>query len=229
MRLASLISGGKDSLYATYVMSKKHDIVCLLSMFPERDDSYMFHFPNVKITELQAKAMGIPIFTQATKAEKEKELEDLKKLFLKVKDRVDGIVSGALASRYQKERIDKICREVGLRPFSPLWGIEPEKLWERLLSEGFEVLIISVSAMGLGKEWLGRKVDRKAFEELKEIARKNRFHLGFEGGEAETLVVDMPLFRKKIKINKAEVVWYGDYGRYIIKDAELVEKTSQPS
>lgn len=229
MRLASLISGGKDSLYATYVMSKKHDIVCLLSMFPERDDSYMFHFPNVKITELQAKAMGIPIFTQTTKAEKEKELEDLKKLFLKVKDRVDGIVSGALASRYQKERIDKICREVGLRPFSPLWGIEPEKLWERLLSEGFEVLIISVSAMGLGKEWLGRKVDRKAFEELKEIARKNRFHLGFEGGEAETLVVDMPLFRKKIKINKAEVVWYGDYGRYIIKDAELVEKTSQPS
>lgn len=81
MRLASLISGGKDSLYATYVMSKKHDIVCLLSMFPERDDSYMFHFPNVKITELQAKAMGIPIFTQTTKAEKEKELEDLKKLF----------------------------------------------------------------------------------------------------------------------------------------------------
>ncbi|RLF56776.1 MAG: TIGR00289 family protein [Thermoplasmata archaeon] len=229
MRLASLISGGKDSLYATYVMSKKHDIVCLLSMFPERDDSYMFHFPNVKITELQAKAMGIPIFTQTTKAEKERELEDLKKLFLKVKDRVDGIVSGALASRYQKERIDKICREVGLRSFSPLWGIEPEKLWERLLSEGFEVLIISVSAMGLGKEWLGRKVDREAFEELKEIARKNRFHLGFEGGEAETLVVDMPLFRKKIKINKAEVVWYGDHGRYIIKDAELVEKTNQPS
>jgi len=182
MKLAALISGGKDSLYALYTMSKKHEIAYLLTVFPERDDSYMFHHPNLSLTKLQAEAMGIPLLTRVTKGEKEKELEDLKRLFSKVKDRVDGIVSGALASRYQKQRIDKLCEELGLKSLAPLWGISGEELWKQLLENKFEVIVTSVAAMGLSKEWLGRKIDHEAFEELKKMFNAQAlitFELGY--------------------------------------------------
>ncbi len=226
MKLAALISGGKDSLYALYTMSKKHEIAYLLTVFPERDDSYMFHHPNLSLTKLQAEAMGIPLLTRVTKGEKEKELEDLKRLFSKVKDRVDGIVSGALASRYQKQRIDKLCEELGLKSLAPLWGISGEELWKQLLENKFEVIVTSVAAMGLSKEWLGRKIDHEAFEELKKMAEKYRFHLGFEGGEAETFVLNMPLFKKKIVIKKARKMWdeKSNTGKYIIEEASLMRK-----
>ncbi len=227
MKLAALISGGKDSLYALYTMSKENEIAYLLTVFPEREDSYMFHHPNVGLTKLQAEAMGIPLITQTTKGEKERELEDLKKLFSKVKGKVDGIVSGALASRYQKQRIDRLCEELGLKSIAPLWGISGDELWKRLLENRFEVIVTSVSAMGLSKEWLGRRIDYKAFEELKKIAQRYRFHLGFEGGEAETLVLDTPLFKRKIIIRRARKVWdkKSNTGKYLIEEAELINKS----
>lgn len=87
MKLAVLISGGKDSLYAAYLMALQHEIKYLIAVLPERSNSYVFHHPNVWATELQSEAMR---------------LQDLKNLFLQVKDEVEGIVTGALASEYQK-------------------------------------------------------------------------------------------------------------------------------
>jgi len=105
-------------------------------------------------------------------------------------------------------------------------GISGEELWKQLLENKFEVIVTSVAAMGLSKEWLGRKIDHKAFEELKKMAEKYRFHLGFEGGEAETFVLNMPLFKKKIVIKKARKMWdeKSNTGKYIIEEASLIRK-----
>jgi asparagine synthase (glutamine-hydrolysing) len=59
MRLASLLSGGKDSVYAAYKMNHKHELVYLVSMRSLNPDSYMFHTVNIDITRLQAEAWGI--------------------------------------------------------------------------------------------------------------------------------------------------------------------------
>ncbi len=225
MNLAALVSGGKDSLYAMYLMHKrKHRIRYLLVMHPQRTDSYMFHFPNLWVVDLQSQAMGIPVVKGSTAGEKEKELQDLRNLFSSVKGEVEGIVTGALASQYQKQRIDSLCEELGLKSLAPLWHKNTEQYWEELLREGFEVIVASVSAQGLDESWLGKKVDREALEQLKLLAKKFRFHLGFEGGEAETLVLDMPLFKKRIEIKKARKEWDGRRGSYIIQEAELAEK-----
>ncbi len=219
MKLAALISGGKDSLYACYLASKSHDIEFLVSMLPERSDSYMFHYPNVRLTELQAKAMEKKIVFGKTKGIKEKELEDLKMV---LKDLgVDGIVTGALASNYQKKRIDKICEELGIKHIAPLWGIDPREEWKNILKLGFEVIITQFACEGLDESWLGRRIDFKAFEELEELSRKYGFHLGFEGGEAETFVLYMPLFKKRIKILKARKILENYRGIYIIEEARL--------
>lgn len=225
MKLAALVSGGKDSLFALYkAVEEGNSIVCLLNMLPEREDSWMFHHPNAALVELQAKAMGIPLIRGTTSGEKEVELVDLHNLIARVADEVEGIVTGALASNYQRERIERICYELGLEVYSPLWGIEPTRYWDELLASGFEVMITAVAAEGLGEEWLGVVITPEKLSQLRELAERYRFHLGFEGGEAETLVLDMPLFRERIVVKRARKLWQGNSGVYIIEEAELAPK-----
>ena len=119
----------------------------------------------------------------------------------KVKDDVEGIVVGGIASSYQGERVKKICDDFGLKFVAPLWDYEPEKLWGELLDEGFEVVMIKVACGGIGKEWVGRVIDKDNFGELKKLSERYKFRLDFEGGEAETVVLNMPEYSKKIEID----------------------------
>jgi diphthine-ammonia ligase len=222
MDAAVLFSGGKDSTLALYkAMSEGWNVKYLVSIFPESSESYMFHYPNVELTRMQAEAIGIPIITKATTGKKEKELEDLEGALASIKDEINAVVSGALASEYQKSRIDRICRSLGLKSHAPLWKRDPGGLWRFALVEGFEIIITGVACEGLGKEWLGRVIDEQSFEELKNLSGKYNFHLGFEGGEAETFVLNCPIFKKSVKIVKARKKWHGDSGFYLIEKAAL--------
>lgn len=205
-------------MYAVYIAKKEgHEIRYLLSMKPQSQESYMFHHPNIELTEIQAELMETPLLVEETPGVKEEELKDLERLISRVKDDVDGILTGALASNYQRERIDEICRKLGLKGVSPLWHIDPERYWRSLLNSGFKIMVTAVSAEGLDETWLGRIIDEKAVNELKELNNKFRIHLGFEGGEAETLVLDCPMFRKEIRVVEAVKNWDGQSGTYILK------------
>ena len=184
MRLACLFSGGKDSTYALYLILKQgHDVKYLVSVFPESLESYMFHYPMIEKTIDQAAAIGIEQIIVRTKGEKEKELEDLKKALSKLD--IDGVVSGAIASSYQKSRIDKIAKELGIASLAPLWHRDQESLLKEQIDAGFEMIITHVAAEGLDRSWVGRRIDYKAFEELKKKASirvrniKIRSFLGF--------------------------------------------------
>ena len=225
MDLAALISGGKDSMLALYRMRLLgHTIKYLLVMEPESTESYMFHHPNTWVAELISQTTGIKLVKEKTHGRKEEELSDLKQLLQRVAGDVDGIVSGALASTYQKTRIDVLCSELSLTSHAPLWGIDPLELWAELFKNHFEVMVTAAASSGLDESWLGRVVDRRAFKELKALSERHRFHLGFEGGEAETLVLDMPLYKKKIKVIEAEKIWEGSSGIYLIRKAVLEDK-----
>lgn len=225
MRIACLTSGGKDSLFAAYMLKKEgHEIKYFLTMVSENPHSYMFHHPNIHLTKLQSEAAGIPLITGKTKGEKEKELCDLEKLLSKVRRKVDGISTGALYSNYQKARIDALCKKLGLKSIAPLWNIDLTRYWSLLLENKFEVIITAVAAEGLGESWLGRKIDKNAVEELKKVSEKNKINIAGEGGEFETLVLDCPMFSKKLKIIEARKEWRGDSGTYIIENAKLVPK-----
>lgn len=225
MRLAALFSGGKDSTFAIYdSLKKNHDVGFLISMISENPESYMFHYPNIKFTSYQAESMGIPIITKDTKGEKEKELEDLKKAVEKIRNQIDGILAGGLASKYQYNRIRVIADFFGLKIIVPYWNIDPVDYWKLLLNADFRIMIIAVACEGLGKDWLGRIIDRKAFEELRKLSDKHRFNLAGEGGEYETFVLDCPLFRKRLEILDAETVWNRDSGFYLFKKVKLAKK-----
>ncbi len=223
MRLAALVSGGKDSIYAAYRASKDNEVVCIISFKSKRDDSYMFHIPNVELVKLQAKSMGLPLIFVESSGIKEKELEDIKKA-LKIaikKYKIHGVVSGALASNYQKGRIDKICNELKIASIAPLWHIEPKKYLKEMIKSKFKIILVGIAADGLTKELLGHEINE---DFIKKIEKLN-IHAGGEGGEYESLVTDCPLFNKKLKIKNSRIEMENECtGKLIVEDAELVKK-----
>ena len=226
LRVAALFSGGKDSTYSAWLSSREHTLACLVTVFPKSNESYMFHYPDLEWTKLQAEAIGVPQVTQETEGVKEDELEDLKRALWEAKDAhgVDAVCTGAMASVYQKSRVEKICGELGLECLSPLWGVDPEQHLRRLVKEGFVAMVVGVSALGLDESWLGRIIDEEAVDRLVHLAQEYRFHAGLEGGEGETFVLDCPLFKGRIVVQESARHWKGDSGYLEIKRAVLEPK-----
>jgi diphthine-ammonia ligase len=220
MRLAALFSGGKDSTYAAHLAENDgHNITNFVSVQPLRDDSWMFHSVNSQITPLLAEAMGKHIVTVPTSGEKELELDDL--LLALVKISIDGVVTGAIASYYQKKRVDEICTKLGLLHYAPLWGMDPEKVLTAEISSGMNIIFTAVAARGLDASWLGRKLDFRTLNELRLLHTHYGLNICGEGGEYETLVTNAPWFISKLDILKTEIVWDGISGKYLVKDASL--------
>lgn len=224
MKLAVLFSGGKDSAYALYKAMQEHEVACLITMVSENLDSYMFHTPNIHHTELQAQAIGLPLIKKETQGIKEQELEDLKAAIYEADQKYDleGVVTGAFASKYQKERIENICKSLGLQCISPLWGKDPEQLMREMLDNGFKFILSSIAAEGIDETWLGRPITHDDISRLEVLNKQIGIHIAFEGGEAESLMIEGPIFKKKIIIKKAKTIMENEHtGVYKIEEAEL--------
>ena len=101
MKAAVLFSGGKDSCYAAYLIQKEGvDLTCLISIFSENKESYMFHTPSISKVKIQSEVMDIPIIIKKTLGKKEKELKDLKIAVEKgISDfGIDCVITGAVES-----------------------------------------------------------------------------------------------------------------------------------
>jgi len=201
------------------------DITRLLVLVPPSADSYMFHYPAVKWAYLEGEAIGIPVITGVAPSGKSAELENLEASLSALKNEgVDGLVSGAVASGYQKMKIDAICETVGIISYAPLWHKDPELLLKENLDLGFETYIVGVSALGFDESWLGRRIDEKSLLELMNIRGKTGIHLGGEGGEYETFVTDACFFKKRIELIRTSKRWTGSSGYLIIEEAKLAGK-----
>jgi diphthine-ammonia ligase len=219
MKVAALFSGGKDSSYALFCA--RHfawDVTHLVTAFSESPESYMYHVPAIELTRLAARSIGIPLVEVVTPPEPEKELVPLRDALAGLG--VDGIVSGALASEYQRRRLDQICQDIGIKSFAPLWHKNPHDLIGEMVDEGFEIMIVGCSAEGLDERWLGRILDKKALAELDKLHDKYGIHVSGEGGEYESMVLNGPHMKKRIRV-EYEKEWRVHSGKITVKNAWL--------
>jgi len=210
MKLASLISGGKDSLYAMYLEKKAgHSVEVIVSVISESDESYMFHYPNSHMVKTISSLVEIPMIFTKTAGIKEKELADLVSILKKAKNyyNIDGITTGATASNYQKTRIDGICTDLSLSSLAPIWQKDPESTLRDMIAAGFRIMIVRVAAPPLDRQWLGRILDAEAISELVELNKKHKIHILGEGGEYESLVLDCPLYSGSISVDDSSIKW----------------------
>ncbi|MFW6449834.1 MAG: diphthine--ammonia ligase [Nanoarchaeota archaeon] len=207
-KLGFLLSGGKDSLFAAYLMRKRgYDLKCAIIIQSENTASYMFHTPNTDIAKVQAECMNLPFVEGHTQGVKEEELKDLYNALKEARETygVEGVVTGAIFSEYQSQRIQKVSDELGLKVYSPLWHMNQEEEMRALLKEGFTFVFSSVAAYGLDKSWVGRIIAEKDIDRLVELNKKYGINIAGEGGEFESLVLDCPLFFKAIELSDCQI------------------------
>jgi diphthine-ammonia ligase len=203
VRVCALLSGGKDSNYALYkAMGEGAEVACIVVVHPMREDSWMFHSINTSVAGLQAEAMGLRdrVYNVTVSGVKEREVEELGASLAELwrTTGFDTIVVGAIASRYQMERIKRLALKLGVKVYAPLWGLNQEEYLRMLVREGFKFVITSITTMGLPPRLLGRPVGLGEVEEIVRLSKIYGFNPAFEGGEAETLVYDAPHYKQTI-------------------------------
>ena len=96
-----------------------------------------------------------------------------------------------------REWVERVCSEVGIKAFLPLWGIKAEELIEEFLKLKFKAIIV---ATRLKKNFLGKVLDKTLVRQISKLGS----HPCGENGEYHTFVTDGPIFRKALKVTKGE-------------------------
>ena len=226
MKLGVLFSGGKDSTLALHKAVEKEEVTCLITLRSKNPESYMFHTPNIGLTTLQAEALGLPLINKITEGKKEQELNDLEEAIVQAIENfgIDGVVTGAVESAYQSERVQRICQRLDIWCFNPLWKKNQKDLLEETVERHFQTVISGIFAYPLDEKWLGKEVDSKIIQRLIALQREYGISPSGEGGEIETTVLDAPLFKRKIEIINYAIEAKDNSGTFKINQARLVPK-----
>ena len=226
MRLGVLFSGGKDSTLALHRAAVLEEVVCLVTVVPDNPESLFYHTPNLDITRVLAKALGLPQVIRGSPGEEEEEIHDLRAAVetAVAEHGIEGIVSGAVGSVYQATRVQRVCDDLGLWCFNPLWQMDQLALLDELLEHRYEVVITGVAAPPLDGSWLGRVIDARTRHELAALWESHGINPAGEGGEIETTVLDAPLFRQRIVIASSSIDFGRDSGVLRITGTRMVGK-----
>lgn len=227
-----MYSGGKDSTYAIqHALEKKWNIKYFISVKPSRKDCYLFHYATVEWTKELSKNFKAPHFLlkcSVADAKKEAALirgfvhknQKIKKL------KIDALVLGGTGlQETQLRSLQDAMLPLKVEVFASHAGLDHDKVMEQMLNKGYKIMITQVASDGLMK-WLGTVLTKENFKELQKDSIKYGFHIGFEGGYADTLVIDAPIFKKCLEIVKSRKIIDDEYcGHIIIKKAKLVSKS----
>ena len=225
MKVVAAWSGGKDSCFACYkAIQEGHDVSNLLIMMSDPTVSN-FHLIRSDMLDAQSETMEIPIVKWATTAKTYE--QDFKNALLQMKvEGVEGIVTGDVfdVALHEAGWLDRICKEVGLTPVTPLWHRDTKQILDEFINAGFKATLVRVKLDLLGMDWLGREIDRKFFDDLLKLGTVDPCG---EHGEFHTFVTDCPLFKKqRIEILESEKTKLNSHGRLVIKRFEVKPKGS---
>ncbi|MBS1266885.1 MAG: hypothetical protein MAG795_00854 [Candidatus Woesearchaeota archaeon] len=226
MKVAVLYSGGKDSTYAVdYALERGWDVEYLLSIKPSRKDCYLFHYATVEHTDKQAKLLGLKhILRKCDVADPKKEAAIVKKAVLE--NPVDAVILGGTGLQVTQIRaVQEALRPEGIEVFASHAGLDHDKMVEEMLDKGYVFMVTQVASDGL-MSWLGRKISLANYDDLKRDSMKYGFHVGFEGGYADTFVVSGPIFKKEIEVMESKKIVEDEYCGHI-EFKKLKFKTKQ--
>jgi diphthine-ammonia ligase len=203
MVYAALSSGGKDSVLACQkAIDGGLEVRYLVTVRPADPDSYMFHSANLDAVRVIADAAGMEYVEIQSGGVKEAELAELEAGLASLE--IEGIVTGAVGSVYQRDRLAAIADRLGLALVAPLWGMDPEALLREVAAR-LDAIIVVTAADGLDESFLGAHFDDALIERLKRVAAARQIHLAGEGGEYESLALDAPFYRRPVTYASAEV------------------------
>lgn len=229
MRVVALLSGGKDSVAAVEVAQGfAWDVVGALVLRPPQDDAWMFHTPALDVVAGVAECLGLPLLERKVRHGQAEEVADLEDALRAVQAKwsPDGIISGALASEYQRTRIEAVGHRLGLKTFTPLWHKDLKAYLHGVLEDDWDVRFSRTAADGVPNAWCGQRLDAAKAEAM--LNHRARPHVAGEGGEYETLVLDAPHYRKRLVVDKARVEATASRATWVVEAWRTEPKPSLP-
>jgi uncharacterized protein (TIGR00290 family) len=222
MKVVASWSGGKESCFACYkAIQEGFDVSYLLTMMANEDRSN-FHMLNSELLDAQSQAIGIPIVKWKTTPDTYE--QEFKKALRQMKaEGVEGLVTGDIyeVPLHEEGWLDRVCKEVGIKPIKPLWGCNTKQVLSNFIDEDFEATVIIVKTDAMGEEWLGRKVNKEFLSDLLKVGTIDPCG---ERGEYHTYVTNGPLFKKRIRILETKKMARNGYGYLDIKRYEITAK-----
>jgi uncharacterized protein (TIGR00290 family) len=222
MKVVASWSGGKDSCFACYkAIQEGYDVAQLLIMMSNQTTSN-FHMISSALLDAQSQAVGIPIVKWVTTPHNYE--QEFKKALLQMKAKgVEGIVTGDVydVALHEADWLDRVCKEVGLKPVKPLWHRDTAQIINEFINVGFKATVVRVKNDMLGLEWLGRQITKQFVDDLAKLGTVDPCG---ERGEFHTFVTDGPSFKNSIEILETEKTTLNGYGRLEIKRFKVKPK-----
>ncbi len=214
-------SGGKDSCFACYQATASGlEVRYLLNMITEDGRRSWTHGLSAELLQMQSQAIGIPLVQRrTTMADYETEFKEA--LLALKQEGITGGVFGDIDLEEHRQWTERVCREVDIMPYLPLWGQRQEKTLRDFIASGFEAIMVTAKADLFGEEWLGRRLDLDFLKQLDKLMETKEITPCGEAGEYHTFVIDGPLFNQRIEIVKANKVLREGYRFLEITDIEL--------
>lgn len=214
-------SGGKDSCLACCrAAGDGLRVRYLVNMVTEDGQRSRSHGLSARWLQMQSQAIGIPLIQRrTTRANYEAEFRNM--LLTLKQEGITGGVFGDIDFNEHRQWIDRICAEGGITPYLPLWGESQDKILRDFINLGFEAVVVATKADLLGEEWLGRKIDLDFLSHLAELAKTRNITPCGEAGEYHTLVIDGPLFGKRIDLLETRKVLRDEHWFLEIVKGEL--------
>ncbi len=220
-------SGGKDSCLAYFkAINSGVQVKALLNFIGRESKRGCFHGLEGRLLKFQADLIGVPLVQKEVSPDMKMYEGEFKAAVeeLKASRKINSMVFGDIYLLEHQSWVERVCSELGIKAVEPLWNNDPEKIIEEFLDAGFRSVVVSCKADVMGREFIGRFIDREMVKDLKKL----QICPCGEKGEYHTLVVDGPIFKKRIEIAESEVIkkesfwthWFLDIKRY-----EAVEKS----
>src|SRR3989344_1248724 len=204
MKVIVSISGGKDSTFALYkAIQRGYEVAYLANTISDDFKRVRFHGVKGQVIRKQAKALGIPLLQTETSEENYRRdyIENIEEIIKK--EGIEGLVLGDIFLEDCFDWAKGICDQLGIELIEPLWKSDPEQTFKEFIELGFEAIVVSSQADILDKSWVGRKLDQQFLEDIKKL--KNVDICG-ENGEYHSLVLNGPIFKKKLEIKVSKKV-----------------------
>ncbi|MDD5079249.1 MAG: diphthine--ammonia ligase [Candidatus Omnitrophica bacterium] len=211
-------SGGKDSCMACYrAVQQGYDVKLLLNFISRESKRGCFHGLEGELLKFQAELIGIPLVQKEVSPDMSKYEEEFKAAVTELRGKdINNMIFGDIYLLEHESWVDRVCNELKIKALEPLWDNTPEKIVDEFVDLGFKAVIVSCKADIMGKEYLGRLIDKELAKELK---AKGICPCG-ENGEFHTLVIDGPIFKRPINILKAEPVIKESFWRHWFLDIQ---------
>jgi len=193
-------SGGKDCCLALHrAIADGLDVRYLANTITEDGQRSFSHGISAEVIRAQAQAIGIPLAQRPTTRETY-EAEFINMLRAFKQEGIEGGVFGDIDFNAHRQWIERVCRESDITPYLPLWLENQDKLLSEFIDSGFVAIVVAAKADLFGEEVPGQKVDRDFVRHLKELGKTKKITPCGESGEYHTLVIDGPVFQKRLEI-----------------------------